>query len=104
MSPRDWSEKNPRYNGEGYLDMNGAILIGPTVPQSCCASARDKAKCMVRPTGVNGVYQAGCLVLLYDEISAHHLRVVAQGAGTHVERDQQVNHHDHYDADGYSPS
>ncbi|XP_023321594.1 tetraspanin-1 [Eurytemora carolleeae] len=70
-SARDWSQTNPRFDGTGYTEDNGALLLGVKVPESCCATSNNKARCQVAPSGANGAYMAGCFTILKDEISSH---------------------------------
>lgn len=71
-SPRDWGQYNPRYDGQGYFEYSdNVILFGPKVPESCCHSAKEKAKCMTEPSGKNGAYQVGCFTYLYNDIRSH---------------------------------
>jgi len=70
-SARDWSQYNSRYNGEGWLENEGAILMGVKVPRSCCDSAKEEQKCMTSPSMNNGAYAVGCFTLLGDDISEH---------------------------------
>jgi len=73
-SPKDWMEYNTGFQGD-TMYASGSTYLMARVPESCCAGAGDKDRCMVTPTQYNGAFAQGCFALVQAQIE-HHVTVL----------------------------
>lgn len=67
-------EYNTGFQGD-TMYASGSTYLMARVPESCCAGAGDKDRCMVTPTQYNGAFAQGCFALVQAQIE-HHVTVL----------------------------